>query len=202
MLRRTRRRVPASSCPIPLGFHTLPRRPTGPEGPQELPSLVEIETREREPYSAEGQMMFSLRSPTRAIGLTLICLMVLTQTSCATWQMSPSLAPGPDESGSEREGEGVSDLGDIGGVILVVAAAAAVGYLVYKFVTSDSREAEGESESDPPPPPPACTRLVSPDPGIPRRIEPMKPCVVPTPPSWLMPSAEAKGRPFAFPHLR
>lgn len=137
--------------------------------------------------------MFSLRSPTRPIGVALMCLMILTLTGCATSQMSPSLAPGPGETGSEGDGEAVSSLSDMGSVITVVAVTAAVSYLVYKFVTRHRREAEAESESGSSLTSPVCTGLVSPDPGIPRRIEPMTPCVVLTPSSWVMPSAEATG---------
>ena len=74
-------------------------------------------------------MMFRLRSPTRPTGLALICLMILTQTSCATLQTSASLAPGPGEGGSAPPGESVSDLSDMGTVVAVVAVAV-VGYLL------------------------------------------------------------------------
>jgi hypothetical protein len=146
-------------------------------------------------------MMFSLRSPTRPIGVTLICLMVLTQTSCATLQMSPSLTPEGGDGGSGERGEEVSDLPGMGRIV-VVAAVLVGGYLLYRAIINNRGEAEGESESASSLSPPVCTRLVSPDPGIPRRIVPMTPCLVPTPPSFAMPFGEAKRRPFASPHLR
>ena len=138
-------------------------------------------------------MMFSLRSPTRAIGVTLICLMILTQTGCATLQLSPSLAAPPGEGESDEQGEEVSDLPGLGGVFIVAAVAVVGGYLLYKGITSDRGEEEGEPEPGSLLSPAGCTLLVSPDLGIPRRIEPMTPCVVLTPPSLSLPFAEANG---------
>ena len=113
--------------------------------------------------------MFSLRSPTRPIGLALICLMILTQASCATLQMSASLGPPPGEGESGEPGESVTDLSGMGTAVVVVAVAF-VGYLLYKAITRDRGEAEGEPESDSSTPPPGCPR-------------PMTPCMVPSPPS-------------------
>ena len=129
--------------------------------------------------------MFSLRSPTRPVGVTLICLMVLTQASCATFQMSPSLTPPPGEGGTEDPGEDVSYLPDLGNGATIVAVAIVGGYLLYKVITRDRGEADGRSEFGSSLSLPGCRPLVSPDPAGSFSMSAMTHLVPPGMPSYL-----------------
>jgi hypothetical protein len=81
---------------------------------------------------------------TRRFAVALICLMVLTQASCTTLQLSPSFDPGSGETGSgdpDSDDWGLSDTGRAVGLVTLTAVG---GYLLYKAFTGDSEEESGQ----------------------------------------------------------
>lgn len=85
-------------------------------------------------------MKSSFRSPTFRIGAALICLMVLTQTSCTTLQLSPSFAPGLGETDPGEPAD--SDIGNssTGRTVGIVTLAVVGGYILYRVFIEDSEE--------------------------------------------------------------
>ena len=92
-------------------------------------------------------MMFRVRSLTRSMCLAVACLMLLTQTACVTLDVRSSALPPPDSGGVPPSDEPSSGFGSLRGVVLVVAAVAVSGYLVYKAVTHDPAEENEDPES-------------------------------------------------------
>lgn len=93
-------------------------------------------------------MRSHFRSFVRTIAAVVIGLMVLTQTSCVTVQLAPSLKPGEggtDPSDSPSGGSGGSSVGSVVGIATVALVG---GYLLYKGITNDPPEEEGESTLD------------------------------------------------------
>jgi len=85
-------------------------------------------------------MKSSFRSPTFRIGVALICLMVLTQASCTTLQLSPSFAPGSGETDPGEPAD--SDMGksSTGRTVGIATLVAVGGYLLYRVFIEDSEE--------------------------------------------------------------
>ena len=115
-------------------------------------------------------MRARFRTLTRAVGATLICVLLLTQVGCATLQWSPSFKPGSDEPGPTNPRDRELDGASTGKVISLAVVAVFGGYLVYKALTADTPEEDGTPEpdslrieygtTDPPPAtrPPVCER--------------------------------------------
>ena len=119
-------------------------------------------------------MTFSLRSFIRPVGAALTCLMLLTQTACVSFSVGASAVPEPPEGEPRPPGEGVSDLGSFGPVLLIGAVVVG-GYLIYKAVTYEKPEEEEETETATTSE--ACAGAAPADPWIPVGADPEVPVV-------------------------
>jgi hypothetical protein len=86
-----------------------------------------------------------LRSPAGRIGVALICLLVLIQTGCTSFELSPSLAPGSGGTDPGTDPDGGTERSSTSNIVGIATLAVVGGYILYKLVIQkDEENAAGE----------------------------------------------------------
>ena len=94
-------------------------------------------------------MQFRHRLPTRLIGPALVCVFALTQTGCATLQLSPASAPGSGQTDPPSSSDGGANRSSPASTVGVVIVTVVGGYLLYKLFFDDSDEETPTMDPEP-----------------------------------------------------